>query len=77
MKKISLPNWVYGTLKRYGNVALPTEFNDVDKEELRKHIKEVVGFDVKITLVDINEAELKQMNNKINFKPFLKVEEKR
>ena len=74
MKKISLPSWVYITLRRYGNVALPKECNDMDRVALAKHLSKEVGFEVVLTVADINESDLGKLNNKIIFKPFIKAE---
>ena len=71
-----LPNWVYETLKRYGNVALPNFCNDMDREELKKDIERNVGFKVVIKEIEITECG-NDMRNHTKFKPFLKVEAER
>lgn len=45
-KKIKLPEWVYKTLKEYGNCALPNECNEMNVKELKKHLTEFYGSEI-------------------------------
>ena len=71
--KIELPDWVYSALKRYGNVALPNNCNEMDRTELKKVIEKKVGSKVVIRETQLMDCG-NDMRNKLKFKPFLTVE---
>jgi len=48
MKKFELPKWVYDTLEKRKNVALPDMCNELNRDSLRRHLANKVGFRVKM-----------------------------
>lgn len=55
MPRIDFPAWVYKTLEKYGNIALPNSANKYDSEQLRKHFtyKTKVNCHVRIAKYEI------------------------
>ena len=74
--KIKLPSWVYETLLRYRNVALPNKCMDMNRQELAIHLSQKVGFPIKIRLVTPLKKDAKfQICKKDNINPYLIAEE--
>lgn len=71
-RKIQLDDWVYKTLKKYGNVALPYYANDIKPNALVNHLSSKVGFKVKLRQAKMSVLE--DMN--VVEKPYYIAEEK-
>ena len=76
MTKISLPTWVYETLKKYGNVALPQACNKMDTEKLVNHLQRKTGFKLKIRKTEIKFRNKYKTIHCQEIKPFLIAEVK-
>lgn len=66
--------WVYKTLAKNGNVALPDKAKHIDIETLEKDLKKQVGFKVKIRSAEIKELKTK---NQVLIKTYLIAEAKK
>lgn len=70
---MTLENWVYRTLTKFHNVALPYACNEMPRNKLIKHLEEKTGLKIKLREATFEEA---QKGGKTIEKPYLIAEEK-
>ena len=71
MRRIELPNWVYGVLEKHHNVALPNSCNEMNKNSLRVHLQNKTGLKIKIRQADIRQIDNFKYNKETTIKPYL------
>ena len=70
---MTLENWVYRTLIKFHNVALPYECNDMPRGALVRHLQKKVGFKVKLREASFGKT---QKGGDVIYKTYLIAEEK-
>lgn len=71
MRRIELPNWVYGVLEKHHNVALPNTCNKMNRDSLRVHLQKKTGLKIKIRQADIRQIDNFKFNKETKIKPYL------
>ena len=72
-----MPEWVYATLTKYHNVALPNACMLMNRQSLKKHLEKAVGFKLKIRKAIIKSADTRYLSRRVKEQEYLIAEERK